>query len=146
MHGGQCREFDGDLSAYADWLRQARADMMKNGQQPAAPVQSQVAAKPAVSKLDTEAQRKETARRRELSRPIRKQIEQCEAQMEKIQPRLAGIENQLADSAVYDAGRKDDLLKLMNAQAELKAQLEQAEEQMLELMMTLEELESSFAD
>ena len=66
--------------------------------------------------------------------------------MEKIQPRLAEIENQLADSAVYDAGRKDDLLKLMNAQAELKAQLEQAEEQMLELMMTLEELESSFAD
>lgn len=147
VHGGQCREFDGDLSAYADWLRQARADMMKNGQQPAAPVQSKVAAaQPAVSKLDKEAQRKETARRRELSRPIRKQIEQCEAQMEKIQPRLAGIEDQLADSAVYDAGRKDDLLKLMNAQAELKAQLEQAEEQMLELMMALEELESSFAD
>ena len=145
VHGGQCREFDGDLSAYADWLRQARADMMKNGQQPAAPVQSKVAAaKPAVSKLDKEAQRKETARRRELSRPIRKQIEQCEAQMEKIQPRLAEIENQLADSAVYDASRKDDLLKLMNEQTELKGQLAQSEEQMLELMMELEELESSF--
>ena len=91
--------------------------------------------------------RARAASRRSLRRTtIRKQIEQCEAQMEKIQPRLAGIENQLADSAVYDAGRKDDLLKLMNAQAELKAQLEQAEEQMLELMMALEELEGSFAD
>ncbi|PWF33950.1 ABC transporter ATP-binding protein, partial [Yersinia pestis] len=24
VHNGQCREFDGDLTAYADWLRQAR--------------------------------------------------------------------------------------------------------------------------
>ena len=32
----------------------------------------------------------------------------------------------------------------MNEQTELKAKLEQAEEKMLELMMELEELESSF--
>ena len=143
VHGGQCREFDGDLSAYADWLRQARADLMKNGQKPAAPIQSLVEEKP-VSKLDKEAQRKLTAQRREQTRPIRKNIEKCETQVGKIQPRLADIENLLADTSLYDANRKDDLLKLMNEQTDLKAQLEQAEEQMLELMMELEELESSF--
>lgn len=61
-----------------------------------------------------------------------------------MQPRLAEIENLLGDSALYDAGRKDDLLKLMNEQTELKGRLAQSEEQMLELMMELEELEASF--
>ena len=100
--------------------------------------------KPAISKLDKEAQRKETARRRELSRPIRKNIEKNEAQISKLQPRLAEIEVLLGDAAIYEASRKDDLLKLMNEQTQLKSQLETAEEQMLELMMELEELESSF--
>lgn len=144
VHNGQCREFDGDLVAYADWLRQARIDLMKNGQKPAEPVKSQVEVKPAISKLDKEAQRKETARRRELSRPIRKNIEKNEAQISKLQPRLAEIEVLLGDTAMYEANRKDDLLKLMNEQTQLKSQLETVEEQMLELMMELEELESSF--
>jgi len=144
VHNGQCREFDGDLVAYADWLRQARIEMIKNGQKPAEPVKSQVEVKPAISKLDKEAQRKETARRRELIRPIRKNIEKNEAQMTKLQARLTEIEVLLADTAIYEANRKDDLLKLMNEQAQLKSELETAEEQMLELMMELEELESSF--
>ena len=144
VHAGRSKEFEGDLTAYADWLRQARLDIMKNGQQPSAPVQSLVEEKPAISKTDKEAQRKEAARRRDLTRPIRKNIENAEAKVEKLQPRLAMIEEKLADSSLYDANRKDDLLKLMNEQTELKQQLEQVEEQILELMMELEELESSF--
>jgi len=114
VHNGQCREFDGDLTAYAEWLRQARIEIIKNGQKPAEPVKSQVEVKPTISKLDKEAQRKEAARQRELSRPIRKNIEKCEAQMAKLQPRLIEIENLLGDSALYEASRKNDLLKLMN--------------------------------
>ena len=146
VHGGQSREFDGDLTAYADWLRQARIEMIKTGQKPAAPLQSQVEVKPTISKFDKEAQRKEAARRRELGRPIRKDIEKVEAQIGKVQPRLAEIEHALADSALYDSNRKDDLIKLMNEQNELKAKLEQYEEQLLTLMMSLEELESSLED
>ncbi|WP_111885714.1 ATP-binding cassette domain-containing protein [Acinetobacter sp. CFCC 11171] len=144
VHHGKCREFDGDLVAYADWLRQARIDMMKNSQQAPIPIKSQVETKPTISKVDKEAQRKEAARQRELTRPIRKNIEKNEAQISKIQPRLNEIEELLADSALYEASRKDDLLKLMNEQTELKAKLESVEEQMLELMMELEEMESSF--
>lgn len=144
VHAGQSKEFDGDLQDYAAWLRQARIDMIKNGQKPSAPIQSQVVEKTSISKVDKEAQRKEAARQRELSRPIRKNIEKIESQIGKIQPRLVEIEESLADSALYEANRKDDLLKLMNEQTELKTKLEQAEEQMLELMMELETLESSF--
>ncbi|QFS18794.1 ATP-binding cassette domain-containing protein (plasmid) [Acinetobacter indicus] len=146
VHNGKCREFEGDLVAYADWLRQARAELMKQGQQAPEPVKSQVIDKPVVSKVDKEAQRKEAARRREMSRPIRKNIEKLEAEIAKIQPRLVQIEDALGDASLYDASRKDDLLKLMNEQTELKGKLAQAEEKMLELMMELEELESSFED
>ena len=109
-----------------------------------APVKSLVETQPTISKLDKEAQRKETARRRDLSRPIRKDIEKAETKISRLQTQLAEIENQLADTALYDAARKDDLLKCMNQQTELKTSLAQVEELMLELMMQLEELESSF--
>ncbi|WP_151825635.1 ATP-binding cassette domain-containing protein [Acinetobacter ursingii] len=144
VHNGHTQSFDGDLNDYANWLRQARNDMIKKGQQPAAPVISEVTAPPTTSKLDKEALRKEAAQRREQTRPIRKNIEKCETQIEKFQSRLVAIETLLADSSLYEANRKDDLLKLMNEQTELKQKLEQAEEQLLELMMQLEELESSF--
>lgn len=145
VHNGQHRDFDGDLQDYANWLRQARIDLMKKGPELAtAPVKSLVETQPTISKLDKEAQRKETARRRDLSRPIRKDIEKAETKISRLQTQLAEIENQLADTALYDAARKDDLLKCMNQQTELKASLAQVEEQMLELMMQLEELESSF--
>ena len=133
------------MVAYADWLRQARIDMIKNGQQPAEPVKSQVTEKiTTANKGDKEAQRKEAARQRELSRPIRKNIEKIETEVAKIQPRLAEIEALLGDSALYEANRKNDLLKLMDEQGVLKGKLEKSEEKMLELMMELEELESSF--
>ncbi|TCM68637.1 ATP-binding cassette subfamily F protein 3 [Acinetobacter calcoaceticus] len=144
VHNGRHQSFDGDLHDYADWLRQARIELIKKGPQIAAPVQSVVEIKPTISKLDKEAQRKETARRRDLSRPIRKNIEKLEANIARLQPRLAEIEVSLADTGLYEAARKDDLLKLMNQQTESKATLAQHEEQMLELMMELEELEASF--
>lgn len=144
VHNGHSQSFDGDLNDYAQWLRQARTEMIKKGQQPATPLVSQVTAPAAPSKLDKEALRKEAAQRREQTRPIRKNMEKCESQIEKIQPRLAEIEALLGDSSLYESERKDELLKLMNEQTELKQKLEHAEEHMLELMMQLEELESSF--
>ncbi|QER38186.1 ATP-binding cassette domain-containing protein [Acinetobacter suaedae] len=141
VHAGRCTEFDGDLQDYAKWLREARQQQI-NAQNA---LQQQTTNQQASSvKVDKEAQRKEAARRREVTRPIRKNIEKIEAQIEKVQPRLVDIEHALADSALYETNRKDDLIKLMNEQSELKSKLEQYEEQLLTLMMELEELEASF--
>lgn len=140
VHGGKCTEFEGDLQDYAKWLREARQQQI-NAQTAVAQNNSSSAAP---AKVDKEAQRKEAARRREQTRPIRKNIEKVESQIEKLQPRLAQIEEALADTSLYEANRKEDLLKLMNEQTELKAKLEQYEEQLLELMMELEEMEASF--
>ena len=141
VHAGRCTEFEGDLQDYAKWLREARQQLI-NSQN--AVQQQTVASQNTAAKVDKEAQRKEAARRRELTRPIRKNIEKVEGQIDKVQPRLAEIEQALAESALYEAQRKDELIKLMNEQNDLKAKLEQFEEQLLELMMELEELESSF--
>lgn len=145
VHGGCCTEFEGDLQDYAKWLREARQQQI-NTQNSLVKAQAVTETKPAAQKVDKEAQRKLAAQRREQTRPIRKNIEKYEAQMEKLQRRLAEIEDLLANSALYEASRKDDLLKLMNEQIELKQKLEQAEEHMLELMMELETLEQSFLD
>ncbi|MFQ1045253.1 ATP-binding cassette domain-containing protein [Acinetobacter variabilis] len=147
VHAGRCTEFEGDLRDYAKWLREARQQQI-NAQNALAKAQVvETEAKPVVvAKVDKEAQRKLAAQRREQTRPIRKNIEKCEAQIDKLQPRLAEIEELLADSTLYEAARKDDLLKLMNEQTELKQKLETTEEQMLELMMELESLEQSFQE
>ncbi|KKC42183.1 ATP-binding cassette domain-containing protein, partial [Acinetobacter sp. V2] len=143
VHGGKCTEFEGDLQDYAKWLREARQQLI-NAQTAVAQNNSSSTTATAPAKVDKEAQRKEAARRREQTRPIRKNIEKVESQIEKLQPQLAKIEESLADTSLYEAARKDDLLKLMNEQTELKAKLEQHEEQLLELMMELEEMEASF--
>ncbi|MEQ1412754.1 ATP-binding cassette domain-containing protein [Acinetobacter indicus] len=145
VHAGRCTEFAGDLQDYAKWLREARQQQI-NAQTALAQASASTSKTAAPAKVDKEAQRKLAAQRREETRPLRKKIEQCESQIEKIQPRLASIEEQLADSRLYEASRKEDLLKLMNEQTSLKTTLEQAEETMLELMMELEELEQSFQE
>lgn len=141
VHGGRVNEFDGDLTDYAQWLRQARQQMLE---QQLAEQKTTQAETPKAQKMDKDAQRKEMARRRDLTRPLRKQIEQLESKIEKLSNSLATIEQQLADTSLYEAERKQDLLQFTNQQSEQNAQLAELEEQLLMLMMELEELENSF--
>ncbi len=163
VNDGSCEPFDGDLNDYAVWLRQARIDLEKK--QKAAKQKSDNAVKavpterpvttpasitaspthnkvtPALTKEQT---RKEIARRRETTRPLRDKIEQQEKQQHKLQTRLVQIEQLLADEQLYVPEQKTALLTLMNEQTTLKGQLEHSEIQTLELMLALEELEQSF--
>lgn len=140
IHDGKVKEFDGDLNDYSQWLRQARQQMI------AQQMAEYKTAEPETKhqKVDKEAQRKEMARRRELTRPIRKKIEQNEAKMSKIQATLAEIEQKLADESLYQADKKAELLVIMEQQQQQKSQLAELEELLLELMMELEEMESGF--
>ena len=137
VHAGHCTDFTGDLNDYAKWLREARQQQINAQSALEQP-------KSTANKVDKEAQRKEAAKRREQTRPIRKNIEKIEKQIEKIQPKLVEIETALGDTSLYEANRKDDLMQLMNNQTQFKQELADAEEKLLELMMELEELESSF--
>jgi ATP-binding cassette subfamily F protein 3 len=112
-------------------------------QQPVKATQAQMASvvSPGLSKEEA---RKEAARRREATRPLRDKIEKHEKQQQKIQLRLNDIENLLADESLYLPEQKAALLKLMTEQTELKAALEHSENETLELMLQLEELQQRF--
>ncbi|MCF9034653.1 ATP-binding cassette domain-containing protein [Acinetobacter nectaris] len=138
VHGGQCQNFDGDLVEYAKWLREARQQQMN--------AQNALDAKNIPKKVDKEAQRKAAAKKREQTRPLRKNIEKVEKKIEKLQEQLQKIEVLLADTTLYDENRKDELLKIMDEQSNLKNDLEKNEEMLLEQMMELEMLEESFSE
>ena len=91
---------------------------------------------------DKEQARKQSAAKREQTRPLRKQIEQLETNNQTIAKQLRQIEQDLTDQGLYDAGRKADLLKLMEQQTNLKLQHAQQEEQLFDLMLALETAET----
>jgi ATP-binding cassette subfamily F protein 3 len=136
VHGGKTSPFDGDLQDYAKWLREARQQQLNafNAEQSPKP-------SPKTIKVDKEDARKEAAKRRELIRPIHKNIEQIEKRLHKTQQDLADIEQQLTNPELYTASHKEELLALLDQQTRYKQLLSQDEEQLLALMLDLEELE-----
>jgi ATP-binding cassette subfamily F protein 3 len=136
VHGGKTSPFDGDLQDYAKWLREARQQQLNafNAEQSPKP-------SPKTIKVDKEDARKEAAKRRELIRPIHKNIEQIEKRLQKTQQDLVQIEQQLTNPELYTASHKEELLALLDQQTRYKQLLSQDEEQLLALMLDLEELE-----
>lgn len=139
---GKAEPFAGDMSDYAEHLRQARLarQAQKSPQAIATPSQT-----PVSDGLSKEERRKKNAQIREKTAPLRKQIAMLETALEKATATLAQVENQLADETIYQDDRKDDLLKLLDQQTKLSSQINDDEESLLILMDELEQLEQSLA-
>ena len=99
----------------------------------------------AVSSLSKEDQRKLAAEQRKLTAPIRRDIEDSEKALAKIDAQLTTLEDKLADTTLYDESRKADLLALLNEQTAQQQQHSENEEKLLLAMTTLEEMEAKFA-
>ncbi|WP_182405774.1 ATP-binding cassette domain-containing protein [Psychrobacter sp. GP33] len=99
----------------------------------------------AVSSLSKEDQRKLAAEQRKLTAPIRRDIENSEKALAKIDTQLTTLEDKLADTTLYDESRKADLLALLNEQTAQQQQHSENEEKLLLAMTTLEEMEAKFA-
>ncbi len=130
---GKVEAFDGNLEDYASWLknRQTNLRRIEKAEKP----QDEAAAPVASKKLD----RKETARLRELLRPLKKQVDKLEQQIEQLQAQLQAIETTLADVEIYsDSQRKDELQKLLKDQGRLEQELETLEMKWLESSEALE--------
>ncbi|TAM94219.1 MAG: ATP-binding cassette domain-containing protein [Rhodanobacteraceae bacterium] len=126
---GQVELFDGDLDDYARWLR---------GRAGGGGVEREAAA-PKVA--DPRARRRESAAERERHRGLRKRLEKIEARMAAIDAGLAGLQERLADPAIYE-GATAELAKIgreQNALREEKAMLE------AEWLQRFEELEAATA-
>ena len=146
VHDGQCEIFDNDIAYYSAWLSQVRKEQAKGKQLEKSATQQNVPRETIDPKspLSKEEQRKKSAEQRKLTAPIRKKMENDEKQLEKLAVQLCEIEEQLSDTGLYDESRKADLLKLLDEQTALKAQIETVEENLMTLMMEIEEMESKF--
>ena len=145
VHDGQCEIFDNDIAYYSAWLSQVRKEQAKGKQLEKSATQQNVPRETIdpKSSLSKEEQRKKSAEQRKLTAPIRKKMENDEKQLEKLAVQLCEIEEQLSDTGLYDESRKADLLKLLDEQTALKAQIETVEENLMTLMMELETLENN---
>ncbi len=142
VHGGKCTEFEGDLQDYAKWLREARQQQI-NAQTAVAQNNSSSAAQLPLKSIKKHSVKKQLAVVNKLDQSV-KILKRLNLKLKSFSHVLLKSKKLLADPSLYEANRKEDLLKLMNEQTELKAKLEQYEEQLLELMMELEEMEAPF--
>ncbi len=85
---GVVEPFDGDLDDYARWLRTRGSESAERGDAKA-------------STTDPRERRREAAAERERQRVQRKQLEKLEAHVAKIDAALAGLQERLADPAIY---------------------------------------------
>jgi ATP-binding cassette subfamily F protein 3 len=126
VHQGRPAAFDGDLEDYAKWL--AEAD-------------SAVAA-PAERKLETtesrrQRKREEAERRNRLS-PLRAAIASCEGELERLARERSRVQAALEAPDIYTDIARAHLGKLLDEQAQLVRETEQAEGAWLESTESLE--------
>jgi len=168
VHDGKIDEFDGDISDYGKWLAEKRkqestqekSNHIKKSKKESKKFVSRETdnsqasnkapdnyskSKTTAPALSKEEQRKLAAEQRKLTAPIRREIEDTEKLLAKIDGQLVTLEEKLADTTLYEESRKSDLLVLLNEQTALQQQHSDNEEKLLLSMTTLEEMESRFA-
>ncbi|EHA17118.1 ATP-binding cassette domain-containing protein [Halomonas sp. HAL1] len=133
--------FDGDLEDYRVWLKARLEESRRDSRGEKTERQNQQPS--GDSREARKASRKAAAELREKLRPLKKQRDQAEKAMEKTQQELDKLEQVLADPALYtDSARKPELTKTLSQQADIKARLNEAEQQWLSAEEALEAMEA----
>ena len=134
------QHYDGDLDEYATWLQKYRLQQSKNKTQNTAP--------PAADnnrngdRVDKKRQRQQQAEKRRKLQPLTKKSKQLEYKLEEKLAEKQSIDNQLADTGLYESSEKDRLKQLLDLQTTLNQQIEQLESEWLSVTEQLEELTS----
>ena len=125
VDAGVISPFDGDLDDYKKWLFSSvkateKADNTNS------------------HTLDKKTQKRLEAEFRQSTKSWRDLIRKQEKKMDSIEVRLAKLENQLLDPALYDAQNKNKLTDVLSKQANCKVELKEAEKLWLEAQEHLE--------
>jgi ATP-binding cassette subfamily F protein 3 len=130
---GRAEPFDGDIDDYLAWLVSRRsANAAAAADDEASGKQDRLQARAAAQ----EERQALLARRR----PLVKESSRLEKSLEETRAELQRVEAELADPALYSAGRSDTIRELTVRQARLAARLGAAEERWLEIQIELEEI------
>lgn len=126
---GAAQAFDGDLDDYKDWLASTKIQEKSEANTDAMPKKNDYAQSKA------ERQMRIVARR-----PLVKETEQIEKNLEKLNAEKVSLDTRASESDLYDAGKKAELQLLLKRQAELSGAIDMAEMRWLELHEQLEAL------
>lgn len=130
---GRLTEFEGDLDDYARWLADARRGASSNGNAGKVPATA--------SAGERRERRKQAAQRRKELAPLRQAVQKLEREQQKLSEQQNALNTRLADSALYDAERGEELQDLLQQQGALQQRLEQIEHEWMERMQHLEQAE-----
>jgi len=131
VHDGVVDRFNRSLDDYPAWLREQEERLEQD-----AAKWKDVTAK----SVNRKQQRQEQAQRRRRLKPLHDKVRDVEKELAANRSRLAELEASLADQSIYaDAGRKDELKKLVQDQAEAKTAIESLEWEWLEASEKLEQ-------
>ena len=140
VHNHKVEPFNGDLDDYHKWL----TDEQKAENQPQEkdkPLKKEVL--PKVSAQERKEQKRKDAEARAQIQPLKKQLYKEEQTIARLNDQLKVIEEQLADSSIYETDKKSELTQLLLNQSNLKAELDESESKWLELQQQLEEFEAN---
>ncbi len=131
---GKATEFQGSVDDYPKWLAEHNrgGSEIHEGEIPPAKQANTALAK-------KEQKRKEADIRKQLQ-PITSKIKRAERNMEKLSSEKASIEEQLANTELYEDANKEKLKKLLTEQAYVEKELHEVEEQWMLLSEEYEEL------
>lgn len=116
---GELTHFEGDLHDYEQWLLTYRKEQASDTQGESKSERSRKEA------------RQESAKLRELRKPLDLRVKQLEKEILRLEKELALIEKTLSDQSIYDEAQKDKLQVQLINQAKVKKTLESIEEEWL---------------
>ncbi len=129
---GAVTEFDGDLEQYATYLNAQRRTVSETAR-PEGGAEGE----------DRRQRRRREAEQRQRQQPLRKRLQELEAEMARVSSRRADIEHWLAQPTAYDEDNREQLQRQVREQGELGQRLEQLEHTWMEVGEQLEALQRS---
>lgn len=140
VHEGHCEPFEGDLDDYAALVLEHRKTTAAEERAVRA------AAKPSTPSVNrSEARRAaaaERARIAELRKPLKRELEKVEKEMNALSERMQALDAKLADPSFYDAPQ-DEVTKTLREHGETAPKLEALEARWLELSEEIEAIGAS---
>jgi len=134
VRDGRVEEYDGDLDDYRQYIIAQSRDSGDSASDTKSDNENSSAARKEKKRLEAE--------RRQQLKPLRDKVKKLEQQMEKLNLAKDKIDEQLADSSLYEDANKDKLKQLLQQQAENGQQLGEVEEAWMEASEALETMEN----
>ncbi|KFZ37497.1 ABC transporter ATP-binding protein [Shewanella mangrovi] len=133
VDNGEVESFNGDLDDYHQWLLDAAK---------AAKSQAQTEVETPKPQQDKKQQKRIEAELRQKLSPLKKQQSKLETEQQKCNQRLNELEQQLADTSLYEAQNKATLTQILAERTQLSQQLEESEMEWLELQEQIDDIET----